>query len=78
MNSFYILVTFVVFVLILIVLFQHFNKKTILLKNKILTLEEKLNEAIRLIEKNRLLIETNKENILAQKQNKEDWFWAGI
>ena len=72
MVSLYLLVMLIVFLLIAFLITQYFNARINLLKQKISVIDDKLNEAMKLIEKNRLLIEDNKESILAQKKARKD------
>ncbi|MBT0878514.1 hypothetical protein KJQ97_03670 [Campylobacter sp. 2018MI01] len=72
MGSLYLLVILIVFLLIAFLITQYFNTRINLLKQKISVIDDKLNEAMKLIERNRLLIEDNKENILAQKKARKD------
>ncbi|MBT0881410.1 MULTISPECIES: hypothetical protein [unclassified Campylobacter] len=72
MGSLYLLVILIVFLLIAFLITQYFNARINLLKQKISVIDDKLNEAMKLIERNRLLIEDNKENILAQKKARKD------
>ncbi|WP_267523400.1 hypothetical protein [Campylobacter sp. MG1] len=68
----YLVIILCIFLLVIFSVTQYFNTRINLLKQKILAIDEKLNDAIKLIEKNRLLIEDNKESILAQNKNKKD------
>lgn len=68
----YLVIILCIFLLVIFSVTQYFNTRINLLKQKILAIDEKLNDAIKLIEKNRLLIEDNKESILAQTKNKKD------
>lgn len=72
MGSLYLLVVLAIFLLIVFLIIQHFNSRILLLKQKIAALDDRLNEAIKLIEKNRLLIEDNKESILAQNKARKE------
>lgn len=72
MGSLYLLVVLAVFLLIVFLIIQHFNSRILLLKQKISALDEKINDAMKLIEKNRLLIEDNKESIMAQNKARKE------